>query len=92
MAVLFRVKMLDQHKRHAGIGRHMLEKRSERFQAAGRCADADYREKLLLLGCCGLHGGFVGLFAASGLFHRSRRSPGGLRRMFGSPPDCFFCH
>ena len=49
LAVLFRVKVLNQHKRHAGIGRQMFKKRRERFQSAGRCADADHREWRLLL-------------------------------------------
>ena len=41
---LLRVKVLNQHKRHAGIGRQVFEKRRERFQAACRCADADNRK------------------------------------------------
>jgi hypothetical protein len=83
--------VLDQHKRHAGIGRHMVEKCRERFQPACRCSYADYREKLLRLGCCGLLGAFVGAFCGLWMFLRLRRSPGGPCRMFQSPPD-FFCH
>jgi len=33
--------VLDQHERHAGVGRQVREELGEGFQAAGRSPDAD---------------------------------------------------
>jgi len=35
------IEVLHEDKRQPGVGRQMLQKLAERFQATGRCADAD---------------------------------------------------
>ncbi len=43
-AFVSRRQMQNHHKRHAAIGRHVVEKTMERIDAAGRGADADERK------------------------------------------------
>ena len=42
-AFVIGVEMLHQHKRHAGVGRHVVEEASERGKPAGGCSDAHHQ-------------------------------------------------
>ena len=44
-AFMLRVEVLHEHEAHAGVGRESFEQLRERFQSAGRGADADYGER-----------------------------------------------
>lgn len=42
---MLRREMLDERKRHPGVGGKVLQKSRERFETSGRCAYADKRER-----------------------------------------------
>ena len=43
-ALMLRIKVLDEHKGHAGIGRKASQELGKRLQPAGGGADADDRQ------------------------------------------------
>ena len=53
-AFVMRIEMLDQHERHAAVGRHLGEERLEGVEPARRGADA--HDQARLLGCHNLIG------------------------------------